>query len=385
MTYDFDTVIDRRGTDSSKWSRFDPDVIPMPVADMDFPIAPPILEALRTRLEHPFLGYGAITEEIQAVFSARLEKRYGWKVPPESILPIPGVIPGFNMALRGFTKPGDSIVLQTPAYPPILKANENHGLQRHEALLVADEAGRYEVDWASFEAAFGDTTKAFVLCNPHNPVGRMFTPEELRRMAEICLRNDALIISDEIHCDLTLGSNVHTPIASLSPEIEARTITLMAPSKTFNLAGMKASVAIIPDEDVRVRFEAARGGMVGAINILGAYAMLTAYRDCDAWLEELTAYLTANRDYLASFVAERLPGITMSPVEGTYLAWLDCNALGLPDNDAFTWMLENARVGLGNGIDFGERGAGFVRLNFGCPRPLLEEALERIATAIANR
>lgn len=385
MTYDFDTVIDRRGTDSSKWSRFDPDVIPMPVADMDFPIAPPILEALRTRLEHPFLGYGAITEEIQAVFADRLQRRYGWKVAPEAILPVPGVIPGFNMALRGFTKPGDSIVLQTPAYPPILKAHENHGLQRREALLVPDANARYEVDWPSFESAFDATSKAFILCNPHNPVGRMFTPAELQRMAEISLRSNALIISDEIHCDVALGGSVHTPIAALSPEIEARTITLMAPSKTFNLAGMKASVAIIPAEDLRAQFEAARGGMVGAINILGAHAMLAAYRDGDAWLEQLTAYLTANRDYLASFVAERLPGITMSPLEGTYLAWLDCTALELPDNDAFTWILENARVGLGEGVNFGERGEGFVRLNFGCPRPLLEEALERIATAVANR
>ena len=385
MAYDFDTVIDRRSTDSSKWSRFDPDVIPMPVADMDFPIAPPILDALRTRLEHPFLGYGAITEEIQAVIADRLHRRHGWVVAPEAILPIPGVIPGFNMTLRGFTSPGDSIVLQTPAYPPILKANENHGLDRHEALLVADADGRYEVDWPSFEAAFDASTKAFILCNPHNPVGRMFTPDELLRMAEVSLRNSALIVSDEIHCDVALAANVHTPVASLSLEIEARTITFMAPSKTFNLAGMKASVAIIPNEELRAQFEASRGGMVGAINILGAHAMLAAYRDCDPWLEELTAYLTANRDYLASFVAERLPGITMSPLEGTYLAWLDCNALEFPDNDAFNWFLENARVGLGEGVNFGERGEGFVRLNFGCPRPLLEEALERMATALANR
>lgn len=385
MVYDFDTVHERRGTDSSKWSRFDPDVIPMPVADMDFPIAPPILEALRSRLEHPFLGYGAITEEIQAVFAARLQRRYGWAVAPAAIIPIPGVIPGFNAALRGFTSPGDAIVLQTPAYPPILKANEHHGLDRHEALLVPNEAGRYEVDWPSLEAAFDATTRAFILCNPHNPVGRVFSPDELRRMAGIALANGALIISDEIHCDLPLGGNVHTPVASLSPEIEARTITLMAPSKTFNLAGMKASIAIIPNAEIRETFEAARTGLVGAINILGAHAMLAAYRDCDAWLEELTAYLTANRDYLASFVAERLPGITMSPLEGTYLAWLDCNALELPGNDAFNWFLENARVGLGEGVNFGDRGEGFVRLNFGCPRPLLEEALERMAAAVANR
>ena len=385
MTYDFDTVHERRGTDSNKWARFGPDVIPMPVADMDFLSAPAIKRALQERVEHGFYGYANITAELQQVFAERLDRRYGWKVEPEAISTIPGVIPGFNLALRAFTNPGDSMVVQLPAYPPILNSWQHHGLVRHDALLLRGETGRYEVDWPSFEAAFDSTTRAFGLCNPHNPVGRMFSRDELQRMADICLANNAGIIADEIHCDLALGGNVHTPIAALSPEIEAATITLMAPSKTFNLAGMKAAVAIIPNEELRAKFEAAKGGLVGAINILGAHAMLAAYRDCDVWLEELTAYLTANRDYMAAFIAERMPGIAMYPSEGTYLAWLDCNALELPENDPFAWFLEHAKVGLGEGPNFGELGRGFVRLNFGCPRATLEEGLERMATALASR
>ncbi len=384
MQYDFDTVHERRGSDSNKWARFPADVIPMPVADMDFLSAPPIHQALQARVEHGFYGYANVTTEIQQVFAARLERRYGWTVPPEAILTIPGVIPGFNMALRAVSNPGDSMVIQLPSYPPILNAWQHHGLTRRDAILVPSETGRYEIDWPSFETAFDGATRAFGLCNPHNPIGRMFSRDELQRMADICLANDAHIISDEIHCDLALGANVHTPIAALSPEIEARTITLMAPSKTFNLAGLKAAVAIIPNEELRARFEAAKGGLVGAINILGAHAMLAAYRDCDDWLEQLTAYLTANRDYLASFIQERLPGITMHPSEGTYLAWLDCNALNLSNNDPFTWFLENARVGLGDGANFGEPGKGFARLNFGCPRATLEEALECMAKALQH-
>lgn len=382
MGYDFDAVHERRGSDSSKWGRFGPDVIPMPVADMDFLSAPAIREALERRVAHGFYGYATVTEEIQAVFAERLRRRYGWEVAPEAIVPIPGVIPGYNVALRVFTKPGDSVAVQLPSYPPILNAHKHHGIERRDAYLVRGDSGRYEVDWGSFEQAFDATTTAFGLCNPHNPVGRMFSRDELSRMAEICLARGVGIIADEIHCDLALGESVHTPIASLSPEIEAATITFMAPSKTFNLAGMKAALAIIPDAGLRERFEAAKGGMVGAINILGAHAMLAAYRDCDDWLAELTAYLTANRDYLASFVAERMPEIAMYPPEGTYLAWLDCNALGLPENDAFTWFLENAKVGLGDGTNFGEVGQGFVRLNFGCPRATLEEGLERMAAAV---
>ena len=385
MQYDFDTVHERRGTDSSKWARFPADVIPMPVADMDFLSPEPVRRALRERVEQGFYGYGRANEEFLEVFTGRLRRRYGWDVSKDALMTLPGVIPGFNIGLRAVTKPGDSMVVQLPSYGPILNSWKHHGIVRHDAMLVRDPSGRYEIDWPSFEAAFDRTTRAFVLCNPHNPVGRVFSPEELRRMAEICLAHDAWIISDEIHCDLVLDGNRHTPVASLSPEIAARTITLMAPSKTFNLAGLKSAVAIIPDADLRAKFEAAKGGLVGAVNVLGSAAMTAAYRDCDGWLEALTGYLTENRDYLTGFVGERMPGVTVYPAEATYLAWLDCNALRLPGNDAFGWFLDHARVGLGEGSNFGPPGEGFVRLNFGCPRALLQEGLERMATALAAR
>lgn len=385
MEFDFDTVYERRGTSSTKWSRFPDDVLPMPVADMDFHSPEPVKRALRERVEEDFYGYGRLFEEFHEVFRARLQRRYGWDVVTEAILPISGVISGFNIALRGLTSPGESMVVQLPAYGPILNSYKHHGLVRHDAYLLQGEDGRYEIDWESFEAAFDDTTRAFVLCNPHNPVGRVFTPEELRRMAEITIAHGAYIISDEIHCDLTLGGSVHTPIASLSPEIAARTVTLMAPSKTFNLAGLKSAVAIITNEEIRERFEAGKGGVAGSINVLGYVAMHTAYRDCDDWLAALTKYLTANRDYLASFIAERMPAIRMYPPEGTYLAWLDCNALNLPGNDPFNWFLENAKVGFGEGLNFGEPGRGFVRMNFGTPRALLTDGLERMERALASR
>ena len=383
MEFDFDTVHERRGTDSTKWARFAPDVIPMPVADMDFLSPEPVRQALEARVAKGFYGYSKAPDDFLEVVTGRLRRRYGWDVPNEAIIPIPGVIPGFNMGLRALTRPGESMCIQLPSYGPILNSFNHHGLVRHDAHLVRGDSGRYEIDWESFEAAFDETTKVFVLCNPHNPVGRVFTPGELRRMAEICLAHEAWIISDEIHCDLVLGGSTHTPIASLSPEIAERTITLMAPSKTFNLAGMKAAIAIMPNAELRARFEGAKGGMVGAVNVMGYAAMTAAYRDCDDWLNALTAYLTANRDYLQAFVEERLPGVRIYPAEATYLAWLDCNSLELPDNDPFTWLLENAKVGLGDGRNFGPTGAGFVRMNFGCPRARLTEALERVERALA--
>ncbi|MCC6959171.1 MAG: pyridoxal phosphate-dependent aminotransferase [Dehalococcoidia bacterium] len=384
MDLDFDTVYERRGSDSSKWSRFDPDVIPMPVADMDFRSPEPVRQALADRVAHGFYGYAKVNEELLEVFSRRLERRYGWRVATEAIAPIPGVIAGINAGLRALTSPGDGVVVQHPSYPPILNSWEHHGLVRRDAQLRTAESGRYEIDWESFEAACAGS-KAFILCNPHNPVGRVFSPEELRRMAEICLAHGLTIISDEIHCDLMLGGSKHTPLATLSPEIAANTITLMAPSKTFNLAGLKASLVIIENEDLRARFEKAKSGMVSAVNVLGMTAMLAAYRDCDEWLDGLTSYLTANRDRLHAVLQERMPGVRSYPAEGTYLAWLDCNALDLPGGDPFAWFLENARVGLGEGPNFGPMGEGFVRLNFGCPRALLDDGLDRMARALASR
>lgn len=381
MDFDFDTVYERRRTDSFKWAQFPADVIPMPVADMDFRSPEPIRRALAERVEEGFYGYGRVTRRFRDVFTGRLNSRYGWAVEREALSPVPGVIAGFNVALRGLTKPGDAVVVQLPSYPPILTANEYHGLERRDAYLRPTADGRYEIDWESFESACAGS-KVFILCNPHNPVGRVFDSDELRRMADICLANGVTIIADEIHCDLLLAGNRHVPIASLSAEIEANTITLMAPSKTFNLAGLKAAVAIIPNERLREQFEAAKGEMVGAVNILGFTAMTAAYAECDPWLNALTDYLTANRDFLHAFLAEHMPAVRSYPAEATYLAWLDCNALGVPENDPVAWFLEKGRVALAEGPLFGPSYEGFARLNFGCPRALLREGLERMAGSL---
>lgn len=251
MKYDFDSVFDRTGTESAKWHRYPPDVLPMFVADMDFRSPDVIIRALKDRVTHGFFGYGQEQPQFFELVASRVRKRYGWDVPVDSIVLVPGVINGFNLAVKAVTSPGESILMHTPTYGPIMHCPENHGLGRDEAPLVQDSTGRYEVDWGAFEGAVKPTTRVFLLCNPHNPTGRVFNGAELERMAAVCLDNDLTICSDEIHCDLVYPGNPHTPIASLDPATAARTITFMAPSKTFNLPGLKCAVAIIPNPDLR--------------------------------------------------------------------------------------------------------------------------------------
>jgi cystathionine beta-lyase len=382
MPYDFDRVIDRRQSESHKWHRYAPDVLPLWVADMDFPSPEPVIRALRERVEHGFFGYGDEQPEFYEVLVDRLWKRYGWRVTPDAIMHLPGVIPGFNLACRAFAMPGDGLLLQTPVYPPILRAPGNCGLSREEAELVRQPSGRYVIDFDVFAAAIRERTRVFLLCNPHNPVGRAWERGELLRMAEICLARNLLICADEIHCDLMFSGHQHLPIASLDPEIERRTITLMAPSKTFNLAGLKSSIAIIPNAALRERFVAAQVDLVKAVNVLGYTATLAAYRDGQPWLDELLRYLEANRDFVAEYVKTRLPGVGMARPEATYLAWLDCRGARLPKNDPYTFFLDTAKVALNDGATFGRPGQGFVRLNFGCPRSILAEGLERMRGAL---
>ncbi|HEX2437529.1 MAG TPA: PatB family C-S lyase [Methylomirabilota bacterium] len=381
--FDFDRVIDRRDTDSNKWRKFPADVLPLWVADMDFPSPPAVVKALHDRVEHGFFGYLSDPNELPGVVAERVAKRYGWRISPEAVVSLPGVIAGFNQALRGFVRPGQGVLVQTPVYPPILRAPGNHGLRRDEHALTRGADGRYAIDLDTFAAAFRPDTRAFLLCNPHNPVGRLYGRTELEGMAEACLRRDVLIIADEIHCDLLHDGRQHVPIASLSPDVERRTITLMAPSKTFNLPGLKCAVAIIPDAALRERFAAAASDLVAKINVLGHAGAVAAYREGDAWLEALLAYLGANRDFLVRQVRTTLPGVAVAPPEATYLAWLDCRNAGAAARDPYTFFLERAKVALNDGATFGPGGAGFVRLNFACPRALLAEGLERMRAALA--
>ena len=385
MIHDFDRVIDRRRTESSKWHTYLPDVLPLWVADMDFRSPEPVIRALRERVEHGVFGYGVEQSEFYEVFLDRLQTRYGWRVSPEAILVIPGVIPGFNLAARALTTAGDGLLLQTPVYPPIRRVPGNVGLTSDEMELERQPDGRYAIDFERFEAAIGERTRMFLLCNPHNPVGRVFRRDELERMAEVCLRRGLLICADEVHCELTFSQQQHVPIASLDAEIAARTITLMAPSKSFNLPGLKCAVAIIPNASLREKFVAARLDLVRAVNVLGYTAALAAYRDGQPWLDELLRYLEANRDFVVESVRSKLPGVSAAPPEATYLAWLDCREADLPDSDPYTFFLDKARVALNDGKTFGRGGAGFVRLNFACPRATLAEGLDRMRHALERR
>jgi cystathionine beta-lyase len=381
MSCDLDERLDRRRTESIKWRRYDEDVLPLWVADMDFRSPEPVIQALHERVEHGVFGYGEDPPELREVIVDRLSRLYGWEVSPEALIFLPGVVTGFNLACHAVTSPGDGVLAQTPVYAPILRAAGGAGLTNDEMELTRCSDGHYEVDFDLMSETISDRTRIFILCNPHNPVGRVFRRDELERMAELCLRHDIVICSDEIHGDLILSGHHHLPIASLAPEIADRTITLLAPSKTYNIPGLMCSLAIVQNAALREKLECTHRNLVHGANILGYTAALAAYRDGQLWLDEVLGYLEANLDLLVQVLASQLPGISMSRPEGTYLAWLSCHQAGIPGN-AHEFFLEKARVALNDGALFGRGGDGFVRLNFACPRAVLTEALDRMGEAL---
>jgi len=383
MNPDFDHPPARRGTDSLKWQRYG-DALPLWVADMDFLSPEPVLAALRDRVAHGVFGYGAPPDELTETICARMAELYRWPVEPEQIVYLPGLVSGLNVVCRAVGEPGDEVLVQTPVYPPFLSAPTNQDRRLLAAELTAETRdGRlhYTFDGDAFAARIGPRTGLFILCHPHNPVGRTFDPAELVRLAGICERYDLTVCSDEIHCDLLLDGRRHVPFATLAPEIARRCITLMAPSKTFNIAGLGASFAIIQNAELRRRFKRAMRGIVPDANILGLTAALAAYRHGGDWLRELLVYLAANRDYAVERIARHLPGVRATLPEATYLAWLDCREAGIPGNP-HEFFLENAGVALNDGAAFGPGGAGFVRLNFGCSRATLAEGLDRMRSAL---
>jgi cystathionine beta-lyase len=383
MPYDFDRVPHRRHTDSLKWHRYG-NALPLWVADMDFPAPEPVLAALHERVAQGVFGYGAPPDKLTDVLCARMADLYRWTVTPEQIVYLPGLVCGLNIVCRAIGQPGDEVLVQTPVYPPFLSAPSNQERQLVTAELTAEyRDGRlyYTFDDDAFAAAIGPRTRLFILCHPHNPVGRVFTVDELTRLADCCERYDLTVCSDEIHCDLLLDGRRHTPLAALSPDIARRCITLMAPSKTFNIPGLGASFAIIQNPELRRRFKQALRGIVPDVNILGLTAALAAYQHGGDWLRELLPYLAANRDYVADFVTRHLPGVRVTVPEATYLAWLDCREAGISGNP-HEFFLQQAGVALNDGATFGPGGEGFVRLNFACSRALLAEGLERMRAAI---
>jgi len=388
MTYNFDEIIERRGTDSAKWCHYGDDVLPMWVADMDFRTPEPILRALHERIDHGIFGYCRTPEALRGAICDRMDRLYDWEVTPEQISFLPGLVSGLNVVCKAIGAPGAGVLVNAPVYPPFLNAPDNQARALQIAQLATHTVQhddrthlRYELDFDAFAEAITDQTQLYILCNPHNPVGRAFTRDELLRIAEICAQHDLVICADEIHSDLLMGDTQHVPLASLAPEIAQRTITFQAPSKTFNMPGLGCSFAIIQNPELRKRMDAAANRLVPHVNVLGYTAALAAYTECDDWVRALCAYLTTNREVVLDYVNEHLPSVRVTQPEATYLAWLDCRETGIADNP-FQFFLEEAKVALNDGARFGPGGEGFVRLNYGCPRELLIEGLTRIHTAL---
>ena len=388
----FDEIINRRGTNSIKVDIFDADVIAMWVADMDFRSPQAIIDAIKSRADHGVFGYSGDPAELRQTIVQRMADRYNWQIKPEDIVFIPGVVSALNTGIRAYGEPGDNVLMTTPVYPPFLSAPAANRQENNEVELKCIEQDgilRYEVDFDAFEAAINDKTHTFALCHPHNPTGRIWSEDELKRMAEICIKHDVVMISDEIHCDLVFQK--HTPMAALSEEIAQHTVTLMAPSKTYNIPSLGFSFAIIQNEALRHKFEAAEMGVVPHVGVFGYTAALAAYQHGDEWLTAALDYMRENRDIVTHYIRDNMPQIKQTIPEGTYLTWLDVRefAIEVPAEGIDAWIdpffLREARVGLNKGAIFGQPGVGFARFNFACPRAILIEALDRMRDAIARR
>ena len=378
--YDFDLVPERRGTDSQKWQKYaGRDVLPLWVADLDFVSAPPILQALHDRVDHGIFGYARPTASTVEAVTNALAARYGWKVDPAWIVWLPGLVVGLNVTAQAFAAPGEEVLTLTPVYPPFMSAPRNGGRGVVNVPFVL-AGGAWTIDWDALERAVTPRTRLFYLCNPHNPLSRVWRRAELERLGEFCRRHNLILCSDEIHCDLILDPSLpHVPSATLSPELAARSVTLMAPSKTYNVPGLGTSFAIIPDAGLRARFNRATAGIVAEVTCLGFTACEAAYRDCEPWRQQLLAYLRGNRDYLLEALPRAVPGLKVeAPVEATYLLWMNVSALGLSDPVAH---FERHGVGLSDGAPFGAKPGTHLRFNFGCPRATLTEAVRRMAAA----
>jgi len=387
LVYDFDTVIDRTTKNSAKWTLMKQltgydDLIPLWVADMDFACPPPVVEALKERAAHPIFGYTVPTEGYHQGVIKWMDKRHDWKgVEKDWILWTPGVVAGFSIAIQAYSQPGDKVVIQPPVYYPFRNQILGTGRQIVENPLK-NENGYYKMDFEDLEAKIDNRTKMIILCSPHNPISRVWTKEELQKLAEICEKKDIIIVSDEIHNDLILGNIKHTCTATVSEDAMQRTVTLVAPSKTFNLAGLTNANAIIPNQKLRDDFQAIVRKGSGHSNIFGMIAQDAAYNHGEAWLDELLTYLRGNLKYLEDFLKEKLPGFKLYPLEGTYLAWVDCSCLGMDDKELSDFMLQKAKLWLDDGPLFGTGGSMFMRINLACTRATLKKALESLEKAV---
>lgn len=379
MNSEFDDIISRRGTNSYKWDSAAEGVLPMWVADMDFRTAPAVAEALKKRVEHGIFGYTKVPSAYYDAVVNWFGRRHGWMMEKEWIVYTTGVVPALSAVVKALTVPGDRVLVQTPVYNCFFSSVRNNGCEVIANPLIYRD-GTYRIDFKDLERKAADPkVKLLLLCNPHNPAGRVWTRQELMRIGEICLRNDVWVVADEIHCELVFPGHIYTPFASVSEEFPMYSITCLSPSKAFNLAGLQIANIVCADADVRRKIDrAVNVNEVCDVNPFGVEASIAAYNEGEAWLERLKQYLYVNYNYLKGFFSEYLPQFPVSMLEGTYLVWVDCSVLGRSSKEIVQELLEREKVWVNEGSLYGEAGEGFIRINIACPRQKLIEGLNRL-------
>ena len=384
MKYNFDEIIPRRGTNSYKWdSAGDADVLPMWLADMDFRTAPPVVEALRKRVEHGIFGYVRVPDAYYAAVTNWFARRHDWQIEKEWIIYTTGVVPALSAVIKALTAPGDKVMVQTPVYNCFFSSIRNNGCGMIANPLIYRN-GTYQIDFADLEQKAADpSVKVLLLCNPHNPAGRVWTKQELTRIGDICIRNNVWVVADEIHCELVFPGHTYIPFASISQEFLMHSVTCTSPSKAFNLAGLQIANIISADTDIRTKIDKAINiNEVCDVNPFGVEALMAAYNDGEEWLEELKQYLFANYNYLRVYFEEYLPEFPVATLEGTYLVWADCSVLNQSSDETVKTLLEKEKLWVNEGSLYGEAGEGFIRINIACPRQQLIEGLNRLRRAL---
>ena len=384
MKYNFDEIIPRRGTNSYKWdSAGDADVLPMWVADMDFRTAPPVVEALRKRVEHGIFGYVRVPDAYYSAVTNWFARRHAWQIEKEWIIYTTGVVPALSAVIKALTVSGDKVMVQTPVYNCFFSSIRNNGCEMVANPLIYRN-GTYQIDFADLEQKAADpSVKVLLLCNPHNPAGRVWTKQELTRIGDICIRNNVWVVADEIHCELVFPGHTYIPFASISQEFLMHSVTCNSPSKAFNLAGLQIANIISADTDIRMKIDKTINiNEVCDVNPFGVEALMAAYNDSAEWLEELKQYLFGNYNYLRAYFEEYLPEFPVSMLEGTYLVWVDCSVLNQSSDETVKTLLEKEKLWVNEGSLYGEAGEGFIRINIACPRQQLIEGLNRLRRAL---
>lgn len=386
MKYDFDKTIDRRATNSYKWDSAPEGVLPMWVADMDFRTAPAIIDALQKRVAHGIFGYTRVPDAYYDAVTSWFSRRHGWDIDREWIIYTSGVVPAVSAVIKALTVPGDKVIVQTPVYNCFFSSIRNNGCE-----IVSNPLRRtadtYEMDFDALERCAADPrAKVMLLCNPHNPAGRVWTPDELTRLGNICLRNGVTVVADEIHCELVYQGFKYTPFASLSDAFLHRSVTCVSPSKAFNIAGLQIANIVVFDNDLRSRIDKAINiNEVCDVNSFGVAATIAAYNEGEEWLNQLVDYLHGNYEAMAEFCRRELPEFPITRLEGTYLVWMDCSSLGMPSDALEHALLDDARLWLNAGTMYGAEGEGYMRWNIACPRSVMLDGLNRFLNFVRSR